>query len=238
MIGLKKEKNFGSTIILTILGIAILLIAVIGTTFAYFTAIVRGNITENNATYKSVSLGVINFEHGNVVNLVDVLPGRPKWTNEDEADNIVKFSLMSPYDMEREVTVGYSVYLNITENTFESDNLVFLTKPTPGTNSKEAKMKFGDENDTYKTIFTPKENELPIEEGSIEVGYIPPSTANQDTEQRILIGSGNIGGMASKDEWTFEIWVKETGEEQNYDQGKVLKAYITVEVTEIPTINK
>lgn len=233
---MKNDRNIGSTIIITVIGIALLLISVIGTTFAYFTVIIRGNPSDTNVRVQSMSLGIINFEHGNTISYTDVIPGRPKWDNIDEAKNIIRFSLTSSTSMDRDVTVGYNVYFNITKDTFESDNIVYLTTATPGAYSKEAKMKYGNELDEYKTSFIPYENGIPLDDQKIDVGYIPKEYANQDVEQKILIGSGNIGGLASRDEWSFEIWINEIGVQQNYDQGRIIEGYITAEVTEIPYV--
>ncbi len=232
-----EKNNKGLIIILTVISIFALLIAVIGTTFAYFTVMIKGNMSEAKTIIKSVSLGVINFEHGNTIYYDGAIPGRPIWSENEEVKNIIYFSLTSSTSMDKNEKVKYNVYLNITKDTFLTDNVVYLINVKTGVNSGEARMKFGNENDDYKVKFTPYGNGLPLESESFDVGYIPLELANQDEEQKILIGTGEIGGLASRDEWAFEIWVNETGNEQNIDQNKVIEAYISAEVSETTYIS-
>ena len=56
-----KENNKGSMIILTIIGIATLLIAVIGATFAYFTVTVKYKTAPSQVEVKSNTM-VIEYE--------------------------------------------------------------------------------------------------------------------------------------------------------------------------------
>ena len=43
--------------------------------------------------------------------------------------------------------------------------------------------------------------------------------------------NARLGDMGSANEWYFEIWLNETGTEQNYDQGKKFKASIEIVTT-------
>ena len=46
------------------------------------------------------------------------------------------------------------------------------------------------------------------------------------------IGTAELGMLGSKDKWEFEIWVNEIGAEQNIDQGKTIKCFITIELAD------
>ncbi len=72
------NEGKGNTVLLTIIGIATLLIAVIGATFAYFTAILTG--TENATTYRinSGTIGTV-FEGGAAINAYNIIPREESW---------------------------------------------------------------------------------------------------------------------------------------------------------------
>lgn len=212
-----RENNRGSIIILTVIGIATLLVAVIGATFAYFTATVRGNPTESNVLLKSETM-VIEFATLNKVEYRNVIPGRPKEGSEQYGTNILKFSVSNATDAI--YNQKYSVYLNIEENDFESDNVVYLLKEADvpeGSYSIQGGQYFTSDNyvnHTFEGDTTPT-----------KLGKIP---AGQTGE--IKIGTAELGKLGSKDNWEFEIWVNEIGKEQNIDQDRTIKCYITIKV--------
>lgn len=212
-----KENNKGSMIILTIIGIATLLVAVIGATFAYFTAVIQGNPTEPNVEIKSEML-VIEFKTENSVNYTNLIPGRPQWENELTAENILKFSATS--SVKATSNQKYSIYLNVTENDFETDNVVYILEETPlpeGSYSVLGGQYFTEDNYVEHTF---DGDEKPTKLGKITAGFTG----------KMKIGTAELGKSGSKDEWKFEIWVNETGAEQNIDQGKTIKCYITIDV--------
>ena len=107
-----KDNNKGSMIILTVIGIATLLVAVIGATFAYFTATVTGNVEEATVQVQSTKTMLITFNTPNKLEYLNVIPGRP--TNTDA--NKLEFTLTS--DESLTSATAYNVYLVIDSNTF------------------------------------------------------------------------------------------------------------------------
>lgn len=67
------NEGKGNTVLLTIIGIATLLIAVIGATFAYFTAILTGAETNTTVTINSGTIGTV-FEGGAAIVAENVRP--------------------------------------------------------------------------------------------------------------------------------------------------------------------
>ena len=65
------ENKKGTTVLLTVIGIATLLVAVVGATFAYFTASVTETNETTNVTVTSATLGTITFDHGATLTLGD-----------------------------------------------------------------------------------------------------------------------------------------------------------------------
>lgn len=235
-----KDNNRGSMIILTVIGIATLLVAVIGATFAYFTVTIKYE-TEPTPAVVQTSTMLIQFKTLNELRYEGAIPGRPSQSDDPTAqlvDNKLQFSLTSAPNMT--VTNKYNVYLVIddndeggqatTENDFVTDNLVYMmnqinrevsaaatTNGTPGV----AGVEVIDQN--KKTTDLIIENNV---SNTRDVGVIPHELKAGD---KILIGTGELGSHGTVDTWELEVWLKEVGVEQNEDQGKVLMAHIEVE---------
>ena len=99
-----EKKN---VVFLTVLAVATLLTAVVGTTFAYFTARVTGNDTATVTTIKAAQLGV-TYSDGAQVTGTNIIPGwnaTKRITVENTSD----------------VDVTYSIYWDNITNTFVND---------------------------------------------------------------------------------------------------------------------
>ena len=120
-------ENKGQTIFLSVIGIATLLVAIIGATFAYFTTSMGGTQGTVNAT--TAKIGAASFTAQSVSGTA-VLPG---WTS--EAKTVTVELEPSDYD------VKYTCTLNMTENP-----LTDLTLTVAGTNAQttvNGKLKTG-----------------------------------------------------------------------------------------------
>jgi hypothetical protein len=224
-----RENNRGSMIILTVIGIATLLVAVIGATFAYFTVTIKYETDPTPAVIQSSTM-LIQFKTLNELTYTGAIPGRPSLSSDPIAQNIdnkLSFSLTSAPNMTS--STKYNVYLVIDSNDFETDNLVYLMTQkrditseaqTNGTTGSEGSEYIADDSFTMDDI----DGEGPNKER--KVGTIKSELKAGDKK---LIATGNLGSHGSVDTWEFEIWLRETGVEQNEDQGKTLKAHIEVE---------
>lgn len=114
-------ENRGQTIFLSIIGIATLLVAIIGATFAYFT-IGNATGTAGNVSAKTAKIGPVSFTADGVSEANAILPG---WTS--GAKN-VKVTYGAS-----DVSVGYTCTLNVTANSITDLNLAVA-----GTNSVSA----------------------------------------------------------------------------------------------------
>ena len=211
-----KDNNRGSMIILTVIGIATLLVAVIGATFGSFTVTIKGNPTAPNVTVQSKTLGVIEFETLNQINYTNLIPGRPVWETGQTPTNKLNFTVTSAVDASS--NEKYVVWLNVDSNDFTTDNVVYLlTETEKGTNSVLGGQYFTDDNYVNHTFAG---DTTPTKLGFIKAGFTG----------KMKIGTAELGSLGSKDKWEFEIWVNEIGKEQNEDQGKTIRAYITIDL--------
>lgn len=71
------DNNKGQTIFLSVVGIATLLVAIVGATFAWFSATVTGNDTASSVTVQTATIG-ITFTDGNELSIPNALPGSYK----------------------------------------------------------------------------------------------------------------------------------------------------------------
>lgn len=104
------DNGKGQTIFLSVIGIATLLVAIIGATFAWFSVTVQGNENANNITVNTAVLGNVVFEEGTGLDLgTNVQPNaNPQITK--------TFTVFNNNEAATE-TIGYEIYLDVTTNT-------------------------------------------------------------------------------------------------------------------------
>lgn len=210
-----RRTGQGSVILLVVLSVAIIFIALIGATFAYFTVNLQITETEKHATITARTL-VIEFASSNNIFYDWVIPGRPQWLEGQIPSNKLNFSVTSPVDMKEKN--GYDVYFNIETNTFVTNNMVFYIKQNEcirkdGTGSKKG------ETVSQEFVYYDDHGET-LKLGVIPAGYVG----------RLKINGGAIlGSIGCRDDWEFEVWLHEVGAEQNEDQGRLLKGSIEIE---------
>ena len=72
------ENNRGQSILLTVIGVATLLVSIIGATFAYFTVQVTGNNTASSINVKTADVAGVVFSDGPAITATNVYPGYEK----------------------------------------------------------------------------------------------------------------------------------------------------------------
>ncbi len=101
-----ENQKKGNTVLLTVIAIATLLVAVVGATFAYFTATVTGNDQASSVIVKTANLGTITFTDGDEIKLENALPG---------ANKSKTFTIEAK---EATIPIKYGIKLNIQTNNF------------------------------------------------------------------------------------------------------------------------
>ena len=237
-----KNNNKGSMIILTVIGIATLLVAVIGATFAYFSVTLKYETEPTPAVIESSTM-LVTFKTVNELTYTGAIPGRPSLSKDPAAqaiDNTLSFTLTSATNML--VSTKYNVYLvvdsndeagatgDLTENDFVTDNLVYLmTQDREVTDPAKANKTTGIDGSQYFGEGLYIKDDINGDKTTDEDELVGIIKAGTRVGERILIATGEVGSHASIDTWTLEIWLRETGVEQNEDQGKIFKGHILVE---------
>lgn len=111
-----NETKKGNTVLLTVIAVATLLVAVVGATFAYFTASVAGNDTASSVVVKTAQIGTITYTNGNEVKLENAYPGA---TSETKTFTVAA-------DASATANVNYSLnWTNVTNGFVNKEDLVY-----------------------------------------------------------------------------------------------------------------
>ena len=197
---MSEGKN--NTVMLTIIGIATLLIAVVGATFAFFSAQVSGLDGQKEDVIKSATVGT-TFIGGAEVTAANIYPKEEAWGTK-------VFSITS--NSSTGVTTSYNISLVIDANdspdgvtpnkTFESGALSYTLTGTESGASTAGKLASSD-------------------------GAITELSAGKS----ILLGTATINGNAGKtvtQEYNLNFFFKDNGNDQNANQGAQFKAHIVI----------
>ncbi|MCI6350084.1 MAG: hypothetical protein MR779_04175 [Tenericutes bacterium] len=186
-------ENKGQTIFLSVIGIATLLVAIIGATFAYFTTRMEG--TQGNVNATTAKIGASTFT-ADSVDATAVLPG---WTS--EAKNVTVTL------GESDVNVDYTCVLTMTANPLTDlrlavagDNAVAAATKTLATGETETKIAEGtltsgeSKTMTYTLTFAETGADQNGQQGASIAGVVKCSTA----AATVYYNTANPGGTTKK----------------------------------------
>jgi len=211
-------ENKKNTILLTVIAVATLLVAVVGATFAYFTASgaqgTTGNVTVSTGTAASSEFGVIKalnlyadastFAQGGA-DVTGETTGTVKWTAPGATQE------HTPDEAER--SFCYTAALNITANTF-----TVSAANTEKLNELEFTAKKG------STVLLDKVSLVDLDTKVGKTGSINiPTTADGSEYTHKLIADA---GASLTDEWTITVTLKNLDMNQNENTGKQLTGQI------------
>ena len=211
-------ENKKNTILLTVIAVATLLVAVVGATFAYFTASgaqgTTGNVTVSTGTAASSEFGVIKalnlyadastFAQGGA-DVTGETTGTVKWTAPGATQE------HTPDEAER--SFCYTAALNITANTF-----TVSAANTEKLNELEFTAKKGN------TVLLDKVSLVDLDTKVGKTGSINiPTTAGGSEYTHKLIADA---GASLTDEWTITVTLKNLDMNQNENTGKQLTGQI------------
>ena len=211
-------ENKKNTILLTVIAVATLLVAVVGATFAYFTASgaqgTTGDVTVSTGTAASSEFGVIKalnlyadattFAQGGA-DVTGETTGSVKWTAPGATQE------HTPDEAER--SFCYTAALNITANTF-----TVSAANTEKLNELEFTAKKG------STVLLDKVSLVDLDTKVGKTGSINiPTTAGGSEYTHKLIADA---GASLTDEWTITVTLKNLDMNQNENTGKQLTGQI------------
>ena len=219
-------ENKKNTILLTVIAVATLLVAVVGATFAYFTASgaqgTTGNVTVSTGTAASSEFGVIKalnlyadastFAEGGK-DVTGSSTGTVKWTAPGAAGTVTPGATQEHTPDEAERSFCYTAALNITANTF-----TVSAANTEKLNELEFTAKKG------STVLLDKVSLVDLDTKVEKTGSINiPTTAGGSEYTHKLIADA---GASLTDEWTITVTLKNLDMNQNENTGKQLTGQI------------
>ena len=198
------ENNRGQSIFLSVVGIATLLVAIVGATFAYFSISVTGNETASSIIVTTAKLGGVTFNGtGAGVEVTDVYPG---WTETKQ------FTISTAADADPSASIQYQIYL------------VTNTDAKTGDTSKDLAAAASTKGDFTYSISGSTSN------GG---GTVADSASNQNmpaADGNTLLGTGTLTGASAVHTYDFTILLKESSTDQNELQGKSYYGIIQIVV--------
>ncbi len=207
---MSEGKN--NTVMLTIIGIATLLIAVVGATFAYFSATLTGTDSEKEYTVRSATVGT-EFNGGDQIAAAGIYPKEEAWGTKT-------FSIKTTAT--KGVSTKYKITLVIDDNDTTADATI---------SDGAGHVKRFQANALSYTLTATEAN-------AATEGTMPTATETKiaDPSTDIVFGEATIYGNDKQEvtqTYTLSMFFKDTGEDQNANQGAQFKGHIAItEITQ------
>lgn len=207
---MSEGKN--NTVMLTIIGIATLLIAVVGATFAYFSATLTGTDSEKEYTVRSATVGT-EFNGGDQIAAAGIYPKEEAWGTKT-------FSIKTTAT--KGVSTKYKITLVIDDNDTTADATI---------SDGAGHVKRFQANALSYTLTATEAN-------AATEGKMPTATETKiaDPSTDIVFGEATIYGNDKQEvtqTYTLSMFFKDTGEDQNANQGAQFKGHIAItEITQ------
>lgn len=171
---MKEGKN--NTVLLTVIGIATLLVAVVGATFAYFSAQLSGTESQSTMVIQATNGGSSTLDGGDAITVENIYPKDEAWVNK---------KLVVSYDNQSAAAgtkYKYNVGLHYT-NGFETNDIQYTITEgwCEGSAAATSQSTCAAANGTWYSNST--------EKGTI--------TKTQTTKAAIPVGTGDLDAIAS-----------------------------------------
>lgn len=196
------ENNKGQSIFLSIVGVATLLVAIIGATFAYFSITVQGNENASSINVTTAVVGDVVFADGPEINGENIYPN---W-------EMTKRFTISNSTVGATDQIDYVIKLLVTANTL-----------TPVANGKFVHDLIGVTTTNSGTLGSVAVNTpVPL--------TLADRTAGGESNPTEQIATGQLNGVDSHT-YDYHIEFVESGGDQNSAQGKAFSGKLQVEVS-------
>ena len=233
---MNENNNKSNTLLLTVIAVATLLVAVIGATFAYFTANITGTESASTVEVEAATLE-ITFADGTSTLVVrgegnDVVqPTAAAWIN--------KTFTITGKNTTTNMYMPYTLNLVVDQNTFVLDNLITgksiscrLTHDVADNQTGMIPNLAANEYlpiKTTLTTYTVGQNTVNIDAND-QLGTINVDSAAQAVTG-VNLGRGYFaptGNSTVAHRYTLEVYFMEDGTNQDIDKTKVFQGYIDV----------
>ena len=226
-------KDNNKKIIIAIIAIASIIVAIIGATFAFFSA--SGGSANNAVTANATTLSNLGFtsSHSKIAtNLVPVSSESPYFSRypgiaasgEHSCLDDVGNQICSIYEftVTNTASVAQTIYVSFvpSENTF--DNMYFAAFNT-SIASANYEVATGSSGSDSNFTLTPQTTS-----GNQTLGHQATKLTKNNTSPIDMPGLSTNLGAGESTTYTILVWLQETGSEQNTEQGGIFKAGVNV----------
>lgn len=128
------ENSKGQTIFLSVIGVATLLVAIIGATFAWFSVEVSGNESAQSVYVETMKLGSVTYTDSNAISLTNVKPMKLE-TAQNSAANKKTFTVAQT-DTTATESLSYVISLDVTDNELTTVDGGYFKHSLTGQSSK------------------------------------------------------------------------------------------------------
>ena len=195
---MNENGGKSNSILLTVIGIATLLVVVVGATFAYFAATATGDSNASSILITAGQGGSIVVEGGEAITLTGIYP---KGTGDTVTDAWAtqKFKVTYPKTTDAaDQLQNIEIKLNVVKNNFKAGYLkvilrkVAVTNFTVGTNYAESLMAVPTSGDTTILTGTRQQNAATTIEYTLEVYFPNIASENQNDVSEDKMATFNL----------------------------------------------
>lgn len=246
---MEERTNKTNTMLLTVIAIATLLVAVIGATFAYFTAQLSGQETNSTVVVNGATL-TIAFADGDagLIAPSDLVPTKAAGTPATYAPVATKTFNLTGNNNTTDMRMPYTLYLVVENNTFQlmnsKDNTTSLSYKLTSSGEGSTAQQTTYANIPCTTLdgttgYTPGTNDEALQTSTLtSTATITNDAGTQTTLQKaITLGTGyfNPGATNAVHSYTLTIYFNDSDKNQDFDKGKSFSGHVVIDATAITT---
>lgn len=212
---MKDNNNKTNTLLLTVIAIATLMVAVIGATFAYFTANTSGSETVSTIKMTGGKL-TINYADNSATLSYNPTNG----SVEPQEAAVIQKAFVLTAENTTDLTMPYVVNMKVVNNEFSNNALTYVL-----TNDEVANGAITLTNGGTGSIQGP---EVTFEEQT-ETDYKSATKGAAVKDVTIELATGNFTKTANAThQYKLSVFFKDNGKKQDYDKQAKFAAYIEI----------
>lgn len=212
---MKDNNNKTNTLLLTVIAIATLMVAVIGATFAYFTANTSGSETTTSIQMTGGRL-TISYED----KTSELTYNQTNGSVEPQEDAVIRKAFVLTGTNTTALIMPYEVYMVVVNNEFSDQALTYELTNEQATNGTIALVNSG-----QGSIPGPKVTLV----GETPTDYTSATKDPAVTNQRIKLADGNFTNTENAThQYELSVFFKDNGKKQDYDKQAKFAAYIDI----------
>ena len=173
---MERENNNGNTVLLTVIGVATLLVALVGATFAYFTATITNRSTQSVSLSTATPVGLIYEGHS--LQLLNAVPGEETLDpNNHNSSGSGLFTVTNPRQSQDKTVTNtvdqtYDLSLVVTGNNFTTTHTLVSDDPDDAAGTRK----------TYSCALNTTSKKMECTLGSTAATYNENTLTNQTNQ--------------------------------------------------------